>query len=367
MAEDHRLFSSRPHEHVRYEERPARDERGELVQGLHNVWITLDNEKQLNAYTNDAIRGVIAAFDRASNDRRCVAIVLTGAGDKAFCTGGNTAELATLYARRPLEFRQHLKLFGQMITAVLRADKPVINRVNGLRIAGGQELGLACDFSITADTARFGQAGVKHGSAPDGGSTDLLDLYVGIGRALESCALCEPWSAHMALRLNLVNELVPVLRKGDRFVANPLVETQRMTDECGRLVYGEWKTGAAAAAARAELKECTTDLSPLDAAVERWCAKLLATFPDCLMKTIESLRKKKLARWELERDTNRAWLAGNMMTEARAGFRAFHYGPKEQRHIDYAELRRRLAEGLPWDDAMFTAIWPAGVPLEDER
>ncbi len=62
-------------------------------------------------------------------------------------------------------------------------DKPVVCRVNGMRIAGGQEIGMACDFTIAQDLARFGQAGPKHGSAPDGGSTDFLQLFVGIERA----------------------------------------------------------------------------------------------------------------------------------------------------------------------------------------
>ncbi len=105
--------------------------------------------------------------------------MFTAVGDKAFCTGGNTKEYAEYYAGNPQEYKQYMRLFNDMIDAILRCDKPVINRVNGMRIAGGQEIGMACDFTIAADTARFGQAGPKHGSAPDGGSTDFLPLYVG--------------------------------------------------------------------------------------------------------------------------------------------------------------------------------------------
>ncbi len=76
---------------------------------------------------------------------------------------------------------------------------------------------MACDFSIAADLARFGQAGPKHGSAPDGGSTDFLHLFVGIGRAIESCTLCELWSAPRAVWMGLPRFLglfwMPSLRK----------------------------------------------------------------------------------------------------------------------------------------------------------
>ena len=103
-------------------------------------------------------------------------MVFTGAGDTAFCTGGNTKEYAEYYAGNPQEYRQYMRLFNDMVSAILTCDKPVICRVNGMRIGGGQEIGMACDFSIAQDLALFGQAGPKHGSAPDGGSTDFLPL-----------------------------------------------------------------------------------------------------------------------------------------------------------------------------------------------
>jgi 6-oxo-cyclohex-1-ene-carbonyl-CoA hydrolase len=171
---------------IRYETRPVHGRDGAVVEGLHQVWIWLDNEKQLNSYTTEAIKEVVLAFRRASVDRRCVAVVFTAAGERAFCTGGNTAEYATYYAARPLEYLQYMRLFNDMVTSILTCDKPVICRVNGMRIGGGQEIGMACDFSIAGDHARFGQAGPVHGSAPDGGSTDFLHLYVGYARAVES-------------------------------------------------------------------------------------------------------------------------------------------------------------------------------------
>jgi 6-oxo-cyclohex-1-ene-carbonyl-CoA hydrolase len=100
------------------------------------------------------------------------------------------------------------------------------------------------------------------------------------------------------------------------------------------------------------------DLTLLDDAVEQLCSKLLYTMPDCLIKTVESLRKHKLAHWDRNREGNRAWLSLNMMTEANAGFRAFHYGTKQQRQVDFVRLRRRLAEGTQWSEELIREIAP---------
>ena len=166
-------------------------------------------------------------------------VVLTGAGDRAFCSGGNTKDTRRTTREIRASTSRYMRLFNDTVTGILTCDKPVINRVNGLRVGGGQELGMACDFSIASDLARFGQAGPRHGSAPDGGSTDFLHLYVGFAHAIESCTLCEPWSAHKALRLGLLNQVVPVLVRDGRFIPNPLVVTNRWVDENGMIAYGE--------------------------------------------------------------------------------------------------------------------------------
>jgi 6-oxo-cyclohex-1-ene-carbonyl-CoA hydrolase len=301
------------------------------------------------------IKGVIAGMRRASVDRAAVAVEFTGSGTRAFCTGGNTAEYAEYYAGRPEEYRQYMRLFNDMVSAILACDKPVICRVNGMRIAGGQEIGMACDFSVAQDLAVFGQAGPRHGSAPDGGSTDFLPLFVGIEAAMDSCTLCEPWSAYKALRLGLVSKVVPALRVDGMLTANPLVVTDRWIDQ-GQIVYGEFKSGAEREAGRKLLAAGTVDLSALDREVDALVFKLANTMPGCLSKTIESVRKHKLAHWDANRESNRAWLALNMMTEARAGFRAFHEGTKACREADFLLLRRRLAEGAAWDDALIEDV-----------
>jgi 6-oxocyclohex-1-ene-carbonyl-CoA hydrolase len=343
---------------VRYEKKPARRPDGSVVAGLYNAWITLDNPSQFNSYTTDMVKGVILALRAASNARDVNCIVFTGVGDKAFCTGGNTKEYAEYYAGQPQEYRQYLRLFNDMVTALLLADKPVICRVNGMRIGGGQEIGMACDFSVAQDLARFGQAGPKHGSAPIGGATDFLPLMVGAERAMAACVLCEPFSAHQAYQMGILTDIVPALKVDGKFVPNPMVETQRTLDEYGRNVYGAPKTGEAAKEGKALMAKGTVDLSLLDAKVEELCAKMLLTFPECTLKTIEELRKPKLAAWDRNKESSRAWLALNMMTEARAGFTAFNEGTKDDREADFVQLRQKLAAGQSWLDSLHDQIQP---------
>ncbi|MBI3534414.1 MAG: 6-oxocyclohex-1-ene-1-carbonyl-CoA hydratase [Deltaproteobacteria bacterium] len=358
---NHNLIPKYTYEHIKVEKRPVVDLNHHPIEGLFNSWIILNNPAQFNSYTTDTVKEVILAFREASCDRSVVSIVFTAIGDKAFCTGGNTKEYAEYYAGNPQEYKQYMRLFNDMVTTILTIDKPVINRVNGMRLAGGQEIGMACDFTISADTARFGQAGPKHGSAPDGGSTDFLHLYVGIGRSIESCTLCEHWSAHQAVSLGLINKVVPVLKtKAGKFITNPYVHlTER--DEWGNFSFGKLKSGKDLEAAKTMASECTIDFALLDQEVEKLAYSLMMTMPDCLIKTLESLRKKKLEHWQQNCETNRSWLALNMMTEAKAGFKAFNEGTKESREVNFVKLRQALAQGTPWSEDLIKEIMPKDI------
>jgi 6-oxo-cyclohex-1-ene-carbonyl-CoA hydrolase len=352
---NHDLVTSVDFDGVRIEPMPVKDQGGKVVEGLHATRIALDNPSQLNSYTTAMVKGVILGMRQASNDRACVAVVFTGTGSRAFCTGGNTKEYAEYYAGRPEEYRQYMRLFNDMVSAILHCDKPVICRVNGMRIAGGQEIGMACDFSVAQDLANFGQAGPKHGSAPDGGSTDFLPLFVGMENGMVSCTLCEPWSAHKAYRLGLLTRIVPALKVDGKFVPNPMVITDRWTDEFGRVVHGEFKQGEERTEAKAILAQGEVDLSLLDREIDALVTSLAMTMPGCLTKTVESVRKHKLAHWDRNRETNRAWLGLNMMTEGRTGFRAFNEGGRTCREPDFLLIRRRLAEGSVWGPELVEA------------
>ncbi len=344
---------------VLYERRPAQTPDGKMADGLFNAWITLNNPEQYNSYTTEMVKAVILAFRKASNSRDVNAVVFTGAGNRAFCTGGNTKEYAEYYAGRPDEYRQYMRLFNDMVSSILSCDKPVICRVNGMRIGGGQEIGMACDFTVTQDLANFGQAGPKHGSAAIGGATDFLPVMIGAEQAMVSGTLCEPFSAHKAYRLGIASDIVPALKVNGDFIANPLVITHQFLDEFGRIIHGEFKTGEERISGLAQLKSGETDLSLLDARVDELCAKLLTTFSGCMTKSLEELRKSKLEAWNRNREDSRAWLALNMMTDAHAGFRAFNEGTRETgREIDFVKLRQELAAGTPWSAELIESILP---------
>ena len=356
---DHNLVPEAVVPGVIYEKRPARNLKGEVVPGLYNAWIWLDNPTQYNSYTTDMTKGLILAFRAASCARDVATVVFTAVGDKAFCTGGNTKEYAEYYAGNPQEYRQYMRLFNDMVSAILGCDKPVVCRVNGMRIGGGQEIGMAADFTVAQDLANFGQAGPKHGSAAIGGATDFLPVMIGCEQAMVSGTLCEPFSAHKAYRLGISSQIVPALKVDGKFVANPLVITDRYLDEFGRIIHGEFKTGDALAAGKELLKRGEIDLSLLDEAVEKLCAKLISTFPECLTKSFEELRKPKLDAWNRNKENSRAWLALNMMNEARTGFRAFNEGNKETgREIEFTDLRAALAVGTPWTPELIESLMP---------
>ncbi len=356
---DHALAGDKAAAGVIFEKRPATTLDGTTAEGLYNAWITLDNPSQYNSYTTEMVKGVIHAFGRASTSRDVNAVVFTGTGDKAFCTGGNTKEYAEYYAGNPQEYRQYMRLFNDMVSAILGCDKPVICRVNGMRIGGGQEIGMACDFSVSQDLALFGQAGPKHGSAAIGGSTDFLPVMIGCEQAMVSGTLCEPFSAHKAYRLGICCEVVPALKVDGEFRPNPMVITDRMLDEFGQMVHGEFLQGEAREQAKQVLKSGQVDLTLLDQRVEQLCAKLLLTFPECMTKSVEELRKPKLQAWNRNKENSRAWLALNMMNEARTGFRAFNEGTRETgREIDFVALRQALAKGAPWTVELIESLMP---------
>ncbi len=339
-----------------YEKRPLSTPDGEIVDDLFVARITLNNPRQFNSYTTEMVKGVIAAFTAASLDRSVVAVVFTGAGDRAFCTGGNTKEYAEYYARRPHEYGEYMDLFNAMVDAILNCKKPTICRVNGMRVAGGQEIGMACDLAIASDLAIFGQAGPRHGSAPDGGSTDFLPWFLSMEDAMWNCISCEMWSAYKMKLKGLISDVVPVLKQDGRFIRNPQVVTDRYVAD-GEIVYGEMKRGDEAKAARALLKELPVDFALLDRSVDDMVWRLTNLFPGCLQKSIDGIRAKKKFFWDQTKLANRHWLAANMSGEAFLGFSAFTNRKLTGVDvIDFVKYRQLLARGEMLDEALFEQV-----------
>jgi 6-oxo-cyclohex-1-ene-carbonyl-CoA hydrolase len=341
---------------VVFEKRPLLDAEGKQVKGLYTAWIRLNNPQQFNSYTTDMVKGVIAGFRAASGDRSVVAAVFTGTGDKAFCTGGNTKEYAEYYANRPNEYGEYMDLFNAMVDSILECRKPVICRVNGMRVAGGQEIGMACDLAVASDLAVFGQAGTRHGSAPVGGSSDFLPWFLSAEDAMWNCISCEMWSAYKMRMKNLITKAVPVLKKSGEFIRNPQVHTDDFVKD-GEVVYGEFKTGEAAKAAKALIKECEIDFSRLDSEVNKMAWHFANLFPGCLQMSIDSIRTKKKFFWDQAKISSRHWLAANMMGEAYLGFNAFSTRKITGTDtIDFIKYRQAIAEGQLMDESLFEAV-----------
>jgi 6-oxo-cyclohex-1-ene-carbonyl-CoA hydrolase len=341
---------------VNYELKPIVGADGKGIDGVFSAWITLNNPTQYNSYTTEMVKGVIAGFHRASMDRTVVAVVFTAAGDRAFCTGGNTKEYAEYYSGKPTEYALYMDLFNAMVDAILMCKKPVICRVNGMRIAGGQEIGMACDLALSGDNAIFGQAGPRHGSAPDGGSSDFLPWYLSIEDALWNCVSCEMWSAYKMKRLSLISKVTKVYKENDKFIANPLVITDTYVRD-GDIVYGEFLTGDAAKAAREKVKTLPVDFSLLDKEVNKVLWTFTNLFPHCLMKSVDGIRAKKKFFWDSAKLANRHWLASNMSTEAFLGFHAFNTKKITGSDvIDFIKYRQLIAEGHILDESFFEQV-----------
>lgn len=167
--------------------------------------ITINRPDRYNAFRGQTCMELIDAFHRAGWNRDIGVIVFTGAGEKAFCTGGDQGAHEGQYDGRgliglPVEELQRL---------IREVPKPVIARVNGFAIGGGHVLHVICDLSIASETAIFGQVGPKVGSVDPGFGTAYLARVVGEKRAREIWYLCRKYSAQQALEWGLVNAVVP--------------------------------------------------------------------------------------------------------------------------------------------------------------
>jgi len=347
-----------------YEEKPIIDPSGNPVEGVYSAWITLNNPAQYNSYTTEMVKGVIAGFHRAQMNRAVVAVVFTGAGHNAFCTGGNTKEYSEYYSTKPTEYGQYMDLFNGMVDSILMCQKPVIRRINGMSVAGGQEIGGACDIAVASDLAIFGQAGPRHGSAPVGGSSDFLPWALTSEDAMWNCISCEMWSAYKMHRKSYLSKVVPVLKQGDKFIRNPQVFTDTWLKD-GEIVYGEFLTGEEAKKARELVKSLEVDLSLLDKEVDNMLWTFTNLFEGCLMKSIIGVREKKKFFWDMNKNDHRYWLAVNMTGEAFLGFGAFNTKKLTGKdRIDFIKYRQMIAEGHPVDDELFEAV--LGKPLPKE-
>src|SRR4030043_501738 len=348
---------------VVYEKKPILDPKGNPVEGVYSAWIWLNNPKQYNSYTTEMVKGVISGMTNASADRSVGAVVFPGVGDRAFCTGGNTKEYAEYYSGRPPEYALYMDLFNGMVDSILDCKKPVISRANGMRVAGGQEIGGACALCISSDLAIYGQAGPRHGSAPVGGSSDFLPWYLGIEDAMWNCISCEMWSAYKMFRRGSLGKVVPVLKdeKGN-WLRNPQVITAEYVHD-GEIVYGEFKTGEEFKKARDLVFNASANFELLDAEVNKVLWTFTNLFPNCLQMSIDSVRAKKKFFWDQGKLYYRHWLATNMSSEAFLGFHAFNTKKITGKDtIDFIKYRQLIDQAAMVDENFMAEV--LGKPQE---
>ena len=168
--------------------------------------ITLNRPKALNALSFALTAEMRDAFQDAENDDNINVIVLTGAGDRAFCAGADISELLQL---SPIEARDYSLALQEQTRQMERIRKPVVAKVNGLCLGGGLEVAMGCDLRIASDKARFGQPEVNLGVIPGAGGTQRLTRLVGKAKAMELDMLGVMIDAAEAYRLGLVNQVVP--------------------------------------------------------------------------------------------------------------------------------------------------------------
>src|SRR5919201_1205313 len=195
------------------------DVRYEVDDGL--AWITIDRPERMNAFRARTVDELIACFKRAWASPDVGVVCVTGAGDRAFCTGGDQKQRAETGDYGPSE--SGLFEVEYLHRLIREIPKPVIAAVNGYAIGGGHVLHVLCDLTIASEDATFGQIGPRVGSFDAGFGTAYLARVVGEKRAREIWFLCRQYDAETAERWGLVNKVVPAEQLKD--------EVRRWADE----------------------------------------------------------------------------------------------------------------------------------------
>jgi naphthoate synthase len=169
--------------------------------------ITINRPDRYNAFRGQTVEEMIKAFRMAWADHAVRTVILTGAGERAFCSGGDVKQRAETGDYGPTESGMFEVIYLQKL--IRDIPKPVIAAVNGVAVGGGHVLHVICDVSIASETARFGQAGPRVGSFDAGFGSAYLARVVGEKKAREIWFWCRQYSAQEALEMGLVNKVVP--------------------------------------------------------------------------------------------------------------------------------------------------------------
>jgi len=307
--------------------------------------ITLNRPHNFNAYSTPALRELAAAFQDASWDDNVAVVVFTSAGHEAFCTGGDVKEYQQEYTQKPRDYWKYMCCFKNYIESITNCGKPVIARLNGMAVGGGNESQLACDLSVMGEHAFIAQVGTNVGSVACGGSTQWLPLHVGDRKARGILFLNHRYPAFTALAMGLVNAVVPTV-KGPN--GNYLTRFSGGRNYLADWNVDPWDQPFASRATDAEIKKAlkgvdgyAIDLSQLDAVVADLCAQIVQKFPECTRYTKAQVNYWKDQSWHATVGHARDWLAIHYTSvEPYEGMTAF----VEKRKADYVGMRRRAAD-----------------------
>jgi len=251
--------------------------------------VTINRPSAYNAYTDHTLRELAAAFRNAADDKSVAVLVLTGAGDRAFSSGGDVQQHSEEHVGNPSAFREWMSALIDAHTALRQLGKPAIARINGMVAGGGNEWNLACDLAIAADHVKFVQIESKVGLVAAAGTAHWLPLVIGERRARELFLTGEPISANKALLWGLVNDVVPYKQ--------------------------------------------------LDKAVDALCQKLIDRFPESTRYTREQLSFWKDLSWDSALKEASDWLTAHFAgEESKEGMRAL----AEKRDVDYRRFRTEI-------------------------
>ncbi len=256
----------------------------------HRAKITINRPEKHNAFDFAAMREMTKAVEDAAWDDSIGVLIITGAGEKAFCTGADLSEQAAYFLDTPRDYWKWMSAFIEFHDKMRNLGKPSIARLNGIVVGGGNEINMACDLAVAVDDIYIRQVGAAHGSVAAAGATQWLPLIVGDRRAREILLLCEEIPVQKALEWGLVNQVVPRTK--------------------------------------------------LDEAVETMADKLLQKLPECTRYTKQQLNFWRDFSWGITLPHARDWLTiHSASAETIEGTRAF----MEKRRPNYAKLREDLS------------------------
>jgi len=258
------------------------------AKGNWRATITINRPEVLNCLNLATLRELGSAFEDAAWDDDVAVLIVTGAGDKAFCTGADMKEWKADFLDTPNDFYKWMGVFIETYERLRTIGKPTVARLNGMVVGGGNELQMSCDLAVAADDVFISHAGTSRGSVAAAGATQWLPILVGDRRAREILLLNERLSAQKAYEWGLINQVVP----------------------------------------RHEL----------DNAVDAMAEKLVNKLPECTRYTKQQLDFWRELSWSMTIGHLRDWLTVHTPAlEIQEGIRAFN----EKREIDYKALRKR--------------------------